>query len=49
MTEQDERSYLENLLEEALEMTIVIGGSSDADSVADGLEMIIHQRLARLT
>ncbi len=48
LTQQQERDYLQGLLGEATELTIIIGGEPEAESVADGLESIVHQRLAVL-
>ena len=49
MTDHDERLYLEDLIADASEWTIINGAGPEAESIADGLEMIVQQRLAKLT
>ena len=48
MTKKQEQDYLDGLVHQALELTMIIGGEPEAESLADGLEVVVSERLATL-
>ena len=45
---KDELEYLENLWQEALEMTMIMGDCPEAETAEEGLAMLVLSRISNL-